>query len=92
MPDLACDREFQVRLRHAASHQSGVVSERSFEAAAIAYLETCAELVADEPEAAVIVRDLATGHEHCFRIELDTGERPLALDVSEAFIEALPAL
>jgi len=28
----------------------------------------------DEHEISVIVREVGTGHEHCFRIDLDSGE------------------
>ena len=45
----------------------------AFEVAAVAYLETCGP-PAGGPDVRVIVRDMATGHEHCFAIDLDTGE------------------
>jgi hypothetical protein len=39
----------------------------------VAFLEPCGP-PAGGPDVRVIVRDLATGHEHCFVIDLDTGE------------------
>ena len=53
---------------------SRVVEAGSFEAAAAAYLENFAP-AGDEAEVAVFVRDLADGREHCFRIDLESGER-----------------
>ena len=73
MTEAANDRLFAVRARHLDSHLTRVVAEPSFEAAAVAYVEDLHTL-GDEPEISVIVRDVASGHEHCFRIDLDTGE------------------
>jgi hypothetical protein len=73
MPEAANDRQFSVHARHLDSHHARTVSERSFEAAAVAYVEDLHQ-VGDEAEISVIVRDIASGHEHCFRIDLDTGE------------------
>jgi hypothetical protein len=67
------DREFSVRARHVESHHARTVSERSFEAAAVAYVEDF-HPAADDGEISVIVRDVAKGHEHCFRIDLESGE------------------
>jgi hypothetical protein len=52
------------------------VEEASFEAAAIAYLEhfDLSTAIDDEHEVRVIVQDVGTGHEHCFRVDLDSGE------------------
>ncbi len=69
----AADRQFSVRARHLDSHHARTLSEPSFEAAAVAYVEDL-HPVGDEVEVSVIVRELASGHEHCFRIDLDTGE------------------
>ncbi len=73
MPTNANDREFSVHARHVDRHHARVVLERSFEAAAIAYVEDLHPL-GDEPEISVIVREVCSGHEHCFKIDLDTGE------------------
>ena len=64
---------YSVHARHVDAHHARVVEERSFEAAAAAYVEDL-HPVGDEPEISVIVRELDSGHEHCFRIDLDTGE------------------
>jgi hypothetical protein len=73
MTSAADDREFSVHARHVDRHHARVVVESSFEAAAIAYVDDFA-LIGEETEISVIVRELASGHEHCFRIDLDTGE------------------
>jgi len=68
-------RQFSVHPRGEARHHARLVVEASFEAAAIAFVEDFVPAgPRAEAEAAVIVRDLETGVEHCFRIDLDTGE------------------
>jgi hypothetical protein len=66
------DRRFSVHARHEDRHRARVVVEPSFEAAAVAYAEDLPALA--EPEISLIVRDLESGHEHCFRVDLETGE------------------
>jgi hypothetical protein len=66
------DRRFSVHARHEDGHRARVVTEASFEAAAVAYVEDLP--VHAEPEISLIVRDLDSGHEHCFRVDLETGE------------------
>jgi hypothetical protein len=73
MPNQAADRRFRVHARHVDGHHARTLSERSFEAAAIAYLEDL-HPPADEAEVSIIVHEIDTGHEHCFRIDLETGE------------------
>lgn len=73
MPDAANDRQFSVHARHIDSHHARTVTESSFEAAAVAYVEELHPF-SDEAEISVIVRDIGSGHEHCFRIDLGTGE------------------
>lgn len=48
-----------------------IFEEPGAEAAAAAFLEDWATA---EDEATVIVRELDTGREHCFRIDLHTGD------------------
>ncbi|NGM49311.1 hypothetical protein G5B46_06805 [Caulobacter sp. 602-2] len=74
MPQAANDRRFSVHARHAGRHQTRVISEASFEAAAIAYVEDLALAPEDDGEVTVIVEDLDGGGQHCFRIDLDTGK------------------
>jgi len=74
MPSAAADRQYRVHARHVDRHHGRLVSEASFEAAAVAYIEGYPHSGGEEREVSVIVHDLATGHEHCFRIDLDTGE------------------
>jgi len=64
-------RRFSVHARHVGAHHARVVVERTFEAAAVAYVEDLHP--PGEDEISVIVRDVDTGHEQCFRIDLDTG-------------------
>jgi hypothetical protein len=64
-------RTFRVHARDLDSH-SRLVIEPSFEAAAIAYAEDLP--AAAEAEISIVVRDVETGHEHCFRVDPDTGE------------------
>ena len=65
-------RRFSVHARHVGAHQARVLVERTFEAAAVAYIEDLHAL-GDEREISVVVREVDTGHEHCFRIDLGTG-------------------
>lgn len=67
-------RSFRVHARHVDAHDARVVKEASFEAAAVAYVEDFHPPVTDGSDFSVIVREVASGHEHCFRIDLETGE------------------
>jgi hypothetical protein len=71
MPDTSDLRRFRVHARHVDHHESQLVLEHSFEAAAMAYAENFADDGATDMR--VFVRDMATGHEHCFRIDLAAG-------------------
>lgn len=74
MPQTAePNRRFRVFPRH-VDGPTRIVEEPSFEAAAIAYVEDFHPPVDEDNEVSVIVRDLEDGHEHCFLIDLDTGE------------------
>jgi hypothetical protein len=73
MPAATDIRRFSVHARHVGAHHARVLAERTFEAAAVAYVEDL-HGVGDEPEISVIVREVDTGHEHCFRIDLNSGE------------------
>ncbi len=67
-------RRFRVHSRHLDSHHARVLSEPSFEAAVVAYIEDFPLPADDGQELVVVVRDLDSGHEHCFRVDLGTGE------------------
>ncbi len=67
-------RTFSVRARDVDSHHARTLEESSFEAAAVAYVEDFHPPVGDSDDISVIVREIETGHEHCFRIDLGTGE------------------
>jgi len=73
MSQSAETHRFRVHARHVDSHHARTLAERSFEAAAVAYIEDLHDL-GDAREVSVIVRDLDSGHEHCFRIDLGSGE------------------
>ncbi|MFN3522562.1 MAG: DUF5961 family protein [Phenylobacterium sp.] len=65
---------FCVYARHLDRHRSRVLEETSFEAAAVAYVEDFFEVEADSAEVRVIVCNLEDGREHCFTIDLESGE------------------
>jgi len=67
-------RTFRVHARNVDSHHARTLEEASFEAAAVAYVEDFHPPVGDDDDISVIVREVETGHEHCFRIDLGTGE------------------
>jgi hypothetical protein len=73
MPQIPEIRRFRVHARHVEAHHARVLLEKSFEAAAVAYVEDL-HAVSDEPEIRVVVHELDSGHEHCFRIDLQSGE------------------
>jgi hypothetical protein len=66
-------RPFRVHARRLDPHHARLVEERSFEAAAVAYVEDL-HLLDEEHEISVIVHEVETGHEHCFVIDLDSCE------------------
>ena len=72
MSQVAEIRRFSVHARHVDAHHARTLMERSFEAAAVAYVEDL-HAISDEHEISVIVREVDSGHEHCFRIDLDSG-------------------
>ena len=70
----APSRRFSVHPRHLETRSARIVSETSFEAAAVAYAEDLHGAPDDGEEISLIVRDLETGHEHCFTVDLGSGE------------------
>ena len=73
MADVKKLRRFRVHARHVEAHHARTLAERSFEAAAAAYIEDLHDVGALR-EISVIVRELDSGHEHCFRIDIASGE------------------
>ncbi|WP_131116338.1 DUF5961 family protein [Lichenihabitans psoromatis] len=67
-------RDFRVRARHEDPHHGRLVSEPSFEAAAIAYVEHLSLSAEQTLEVNIVVHDVHSGHEHSFVVHLDTGE------------------
>lgn len=75
MSQASTVREFRVHARHLDSHHARTLEEVSFEAAAVAYVEDIHPAAADdEARLRVIVREVATGHEHCFTLDLNSGD------------------
>lgn len=70
---IAEPREFRVHARHLDHHHGHLVRETSFEAAAMAYLDDLAPTPDEGHEVSIVVQEVETGREHCFRIDLDTG-------------------
>lgn len=70
----ATTRAFRVHARHVDIHHARTFREPSFEAAAVAYVEHLHELPEDGGDVSVVVRDLESGHEHAFRVDLGSGE------------------
>jgi hypothetical protein len=67
-------RAFRVYARHVDAHHARTLQAPSFEAAAVTYVEDLHELPVDAEEINVIVRELESGHEHSFRVYLDSGD------------------
>jgi hypothetical protein len=67
-------RRYRVYPRDLDGSAVRVLEETSFEAAAVAYAEDFGYVTDQGHELKVIVLDLDSGHEHCFLIDLDTGE------------------
>lgn len=75
MPQAAqSTRRFCVQARSLDKHHARVLEESSFEAAAVAYVEDFSPALSEEDGISVVVRDLGTGHEHCFKVDLESGE------------------
>jgi hypothetical protein len=75
MPQAATEnRTFSVHARHVDAHHARTLQEPSFEAAAVAYVEDLHDLPGDGEEISVIVREIESGHEHCFRVDIGSGE------------------
>jgi Family of unknown function (DUF5961) len=66
-------RLFRVQARRLAAPHAHLVTEVSFEAAAVAWLEGWPGEIGSETTISIVVRDLDSGSEHCFGIDLDTG-------------------
>jgi hypothetical protein len=66
-------RSFSVRARYGGGRTPQVIEEASFEAAALAFVEDWPHPAAGEAALSILVQDLGSGREHCYRIHLDTG-------------------
>jgi hypothetical protein len=66
-------RLFRVHARRHDAPHAHLVTEVSFEAAAVAWLEGWPGEIGVEATVSIVVRDVDSGSEHCFGIDLDTG-------------------
>jgi hypothetical protein len=71
---ISSTRSFHVHARHLDRHKARVINEPTFEAAAIAYIEDLPTMLGEKLEISVVVHDMESGHEHCFRVDLGTGD------------------
>jgi hypothetical protein len=67
-------RKFRIHAGHVDRHHAILVEETSFETAVIAFVEDHPAAAETGDEMRVIVHDVASGHEHCFMVDLATGE------------------
>jgi Family of unknown function (DUF5961) len=67
-------RTFRVHARHVDAHHARTLKAPTFEAAAVAYVEDLHELPGDSEEINVIVREVESGHEHSFKVYLESGK------------------
>jgi hypothetical protein len=74
MMTTAQPHRYRVHPRDLEGSAVRVLEEASFEAAAVAYAEDFGYVTEAAHELKLIVRDLDTGHEHCFLIDLETGQ------------------
>ncbi len=77
MPDTQNTvRHFKVHALHIDRRHTRLINETSFEAAAVAYVQDfdLPAPIDDDHEISIIVQEIPTGREHCFRINLDSGE------------------
>ena len=70
----AMSKVFRVHARHIDAHHARIIEEPSFEAAAVAYVEHLHDLPGDAEEISVIVYEVESGHQYCFKIDLESGE------------------
>ena len=67
-------RTYRVHARGADHNHGHAVDAVSFEDAAVAFVELWHPPLDADNEVSVIVREADSGVEHCFRIDLDSGE------------------
>ena len=66
-------RRFAVHAAHESRDHGHHVEGDSFEEAAVAFVETWHPGADAEGDVSVIVREDESGHEQCFRIDVETG-------------------
>lgn len=70
----AQERTFHVHARHEGRHASHRIEGRSFEEAAVAFVERWAPAVDADGDVSVLVAEGDTGAEHCFTVNLLEGD------------------
>ena len=73
-PIKAETKRFSAYAGHEGRHHGHTVEARSFEEAAVAFVEDWSPAVDADGEVAVFIVDQASGEQHCVRIDVDTGE------------------
>ena len=68
------NRAFVVHAAHEGRGAAHRVEGRSFEEAAVAFVETWRPGVSADGAVQVIVRDAEDGREHCFVVDMDGGD------------------
>lgn len=74
MTQAPAQRRYCVRGVAETASRALVVTGRSFEDAALHFLEDHHPAADQDDEVSLYVDDLETGERHCFRIDLETGE------------------
>ena len=67
-------RTFRVHARHVDAHHARTLGGTLLRGRRGRLRRGSARLPGDAEEISVIVREVESGHEHCFRIDLETGE------------------
>lgn len=70
----ASSRRFAVHAASEGRHRFETVYGDGHEDAAVGYVERCSPAPDDDGALTVIVTDCESGQEHCYRIDLGTGE------------------
>ena len=68
------NRTFRVHARHLDAHHAIMLLEPSFEAAAVAYVEDLHDLPGEGQSISIIVPEVESGRQHCFMVDLSSGE------------------
>lgn len=73
-PSAPAHQEFHVYAAHDGRNHGHTIEGRSYEDAALAYVEEWRPAADADGEVSLIVRDTDSGREQCFRIDLHSGQ------------------